>query len=90
MKSNQLGSIVLRGKRWYGYYRREVIDPTTNNVLTARIVVRLGLRSQMTKPVRGMRYRPRSPNKHARLQTAEFFGTVPQPSNGSSGVVTLP
>jgi hypothetical protein len=28
-KSHQSGWIVLRGKRWYGYYRKQVIDPTT-------------------------------------------------------------
>jgi integrase len=47
--SHQTGSIVLRGKRWYGYYRKEVIDPTTDNVRVVRVVVRLGLKSQMTK-----------------------------------------
>lgn len=48
-KSNQTGSIVLRGKRWYGYYRKDVIDPTTDTVRVTRVVVRLGLKSQMTK-----------------------------------------
>jgi len=49
-KSHQTGSIVLRGKRWYGYYRKEVIDPITEDVRLARVVVALGLKSQMTKP----------------------------------------
>jgi integrase len=49
-KSHQTGSIVLRGKRWYGYYRKEVIDPITEDVRVARVVVALGLKSQMTKP----------------------------------------
>jgi hypothetical protein len=49
-KSHQTGSIVLRGNRWYGYYRKEVIDPTTEDTRVVRIVVRLGLKSQMTKP----------------------------------------
>ena len=48
-KSHQVGSIVLRGKRWYGYYRKEVIDPKTEDVRVVRIVVRLGLKTQMTK-----------------------------------------
>jgi integrase len=48
-KSNQSGSIVLRGKRWYGYYRKVVIDPTTDNARVVKVVVRLGLKSQMTK-----------------------------------------
>ena len=49
-KSHQTGSIVLRGNRWYGYYRKEVIDPTTEDTRVVRVVVRLGLKSQMTKP----------------------------------------
>ena len=47
--ANQAGSIVLRGKRWYGYYRKQIVDPTNDNVRAIRRVVRLGLRSQMTK-----------------------------------------
>lgn len=47
--SHQTGSIVLRGKAWYGFYRKEVIDPTTENVRPVRVCVRLGLKSQMTK-----------------------------------------
>lgn len=27
--SHQTGWIVLKGKRWYGYYRKQVIDPET-------------------------------------------------------------
>jgi integrase len=49
-KSHQTGSIVLRGNRWYGYYRKEVIDPTTEDTRVVRVVVRLGPKSQMTKP----------------------------------------
>jgi hypothetical protein len=29
-KSHQRGWVVERGKKWYGYYRRIVPDPTTN------------------------------------------------------------
>jgi hypothetical protein len=47
--SHQTGSIVLRGKAWYGSYRKEVIDPTTEDVRPVRVCVRLGLKSQMTK-----------------------------------------
>ncbi len=47
--ASQSGSIVLRGKRWYGYYRKQIVDPTNENVRAVRTVVRLGLRSQMTK-----------------------------------------
>ena len=48
-KSHQAGWIVLRGKRWYGYYRRQAIDPTTEDVRVSIVPVRLGLKSQMTK-----------------------------------------
>jgi len=48
-KSHQSGWIVLRGKRWYGYYRKQVIDPTTEDVRVSIVPVRLGLKSQMTK-----------------------------------------
>jgi integrase len=47
--SHQTGSIVLRGKAWYGFYRKEVVDPTTEDVRSVRVCVRLGLKSQMTK-----------------------------------------
>ena len=50
-KSHQAGSIVLRGKCWYGYYRKEVIDPTTDYARVVRVVRRLGLKSQVTKLV---------------------------------------
>jgi integrase len=49
-KSHQVGSVTLRGKRWYGYYRKEVRDPETEEVRNARVVVALGLKSEMTKP----------------------------------------
>ncbi len=29
-KSHQRGWVVLRGKKWYGYYRRTVLDPIKN------------------------------------------------------------
>jgi integrase len=48
-KSYQSGWIVLRGKRWYGYYRRQVIDPITEIVRAVIVPVRLGLKSQMSK-----------------------------------------
>jgi hypothetical protein len=48
-KSQQLGWIVLKGKRWYGYYRKSVIDPETEDVRVNIVPVLLGLKSQMTK-----------------------------------------
>jgi integrase len=40
---------MLRGKRWYGYYRKQVIDPETEAVRAVKVPFRLGLKSQMTK-----------------------------------------
>jgi integrase len=48
-KSNQRGWVSVRGKKWYGYFRRTVLDPETNQPKTASIPVPLGLRSEMTK-----------------------------------------
>jgi integrase len=48
-RSHQSGWIMLRGKRWYGYYRKQVIDPETETVRVSKVPVRLGLKSQMTK-----------------------------------------
>jgi hypothetical protein len=39
----------IEAKAWYGFYRREVIDPTTEDARSVRVCVRLGLKSQMTK-----------------------------------------
>ena len=48
-KSHQRGWIVERGKKWYGYYRRIVLDPTTEERKTDVVSVILGLKSQLTK-----------------------------------------
>jgi integrase len=47
--THQRGYVVPRGKQWYGYYRREVNDPATNEVKIVRVPIILGLKSQMTK-----------------------------------------
>jgi integrase len=47
--SHQAGWVVLRGKKWYGYYRRRVIDPETERERVDTVSVRLGLKSQLTK-----------------------------------------
>ena len=47
--THQRGYVVPRGKQWYGYYRKEVNDPTTNELKTVRVPIILGLKSQMTK-----------------------------------------
>lgn len=79
-KSHQTGSIVLRGKRWYGYYRKEVIDPITEDGRVVRIVVRLGLKSQMTKP--GAR-------EALRAEIAKQTGKIPDGRILKDGTVTF-
>ncbi|MFZ0662092.1 MAG: tyrosine-type recombinase/integrase [Acidobacteriaceae bacterium] len=47
--SHQRGYITPRGKQWYGYFRKIVNDPVTNEEKTDRVTVILGLRSKMSK-----------------------------------------
>ena len=44
-KSHQRGWVVERGKTWYGYYRRIVLDPITEEKKTDVVSVILGLKS---------------------------------------------
>ncbi len=48
-KSHQAGWVVLRGKKWYGYFRRRVLDPMTERERVDTVCIQLGLKSQMTK-----------------------------------------
>jgi integrase len=48
-KSHQKGWVSPRGRKWYGYFRRTVIDPGTNQTKTVSTPVALGLKSEMTK-----------------------------------------
>ena len=48
-KSHQRGWVVLRGKNWYGYYRRTVLDPIKNEQKVDTVPVILGSKSQLTK-----------------------------------------
>jgi integrase len=48
-KSHQAGWVVLRGKRWYGYFRKRVLDPITNVEQEDTVCVLLELKSKMTK-----------------------------------------
>lgn len=47
--SHQRGYVTLRGKQWYGYYRKEVNDPTTDEPKTARVPIILGLKAKLSK-----------------------------------------
>src|SRR3977135_1205436 len=46
-KSYQRGWVVSRGKKWYGYFRKTVFDPTTNQQKSDVVSVILGQKSQM-------------------------------------------
>jgi integrase len=48
-RSHQAGWVVLRGKRWYGYFRKHVLNPTTDEEEAKRVCVPLDLKSRMTK-----------------------------------------
>ena len=47
--SYQKGWVEVRGKKWYGFYRRAILDPETNAPKIVRTTVILGLRSELTK-----------------------------------------
>ena len=47
--SYQRGSVSLRGKKWYGYLRRTILDPETQQPKTISSPVALGLKGEMTK-----------------------------------------
>ena len=48
-KSHQKGWVLPRGKKWYGYFRRNVIDPVSNEPKSTIVPVVLGLKTQLTK-----------------------------------------
>lgn len=47
--SYQKGWVEVRGKKWYGFYRRTILDPETNTAKTVKMPVILGLKSAMSK-----------------------------------------
>lgn len=47
--SYQKGWVRLRGKKWYGYFRRMEIDPSTSEPKPAAAQVILGFKSEMSK-----------------------------------------
>ena len=47
--SHQKGWVLVRGRKWYGYFRRTVLDSATNQTQTVSTPVVLGLKSEMTK-----------------------------------------
>ena len=47
--SHQKGWVSLRGKKWYGYFRRTVLDPGTNEPKIVSTPIPLGLKARMAK-----------------------------------------
>lgn len=47
--THQRGYVTPRGKQWYGYYRKVVNDPATNEQKSVRVPVNLGSKSEMNK-----------------------------------------
>ena len=47
--SYQKGWVRVRGKKWYGNFRRTVLDPETNQPKTVIAPVVLGLKAEMSK-----------------------------------------
>ena len=48
-KSHQRGWVSLRGKKWYGYFRRVLYDPINEKEKTKKITIILGSKSHMSK-----------------------------------------
>jgi integrase len=48
-KSHQRGWVSLRGKKWYGFFRRAVYNPIHGKERTKKVTVILGAKSQMSK-----------------------------------------
>jgi hypothetical protein len=87
-KSHQSGWIVLRGKRWYGYYRKQVIDPTTDNVRVSTVPVRLGLKTQMTKLAARERLRVEIAKQTGKVADSRILKDGMSHSSGLFGTAT--
>jgi integrase len=48
-KSHQKGWVILRGKKWYGYCRKVVLDPTKNEEKINIVSMVLGPKAEITK-----------------------------------------
>ena len=48
-KTHQAGWVSLRGKMWYGYFRRRVLDPKTEENRVDIVCVQLGPKTRLTK-----------------------------------------
>src|SRR5580698_6787835 len=48
-KTHQAGWVSLRGKMWYGYFRRRVLDPRTEENRVDIVCIQLGSKTRLTK-----------------------------------------
>jgi hypothetical protein len=48
-KSNQRSWLSLRGKKWYGFFRRAVYDPISEKEKLKKATIILGTKSQLSK-----------------------------------------
>jgi integrase len=48
-KTHQAGWVSLRGKMWYGYFRRRVLDPKTEENRVDIVCIQLGSKTRLTK-----------------------------------------
>jgi hypothetical protein len=69
-KSHQRGWVVERGKKWYGYCRRIVLDPTTNERKTDVVSIILGLKSHLTKGAAEKHCKRKWPSRRGRILAA--------------------
>jgi integrase len=78
--SHQKGWVSIRGKKWYGYFRRTILDSKTNQSKTASTPIALGLKSQMTK------YQAREKLEH---EIAALTGQITEDGTIRNGTVTF-
>ena len=71
--SHQKGWVSIRGKKWYGYFRRTVLDPETNQLKTVATPIALGLKAKMSK-------------FQAREKLAEEITKLTGPSSGDDSI----
>lgn len=78
--SYQRGWVSLRGKKWYGYFRRTILDPETQQPRTISSPVPLGLKGEMTKP---------QAREKLAMQITRLSGQVTEDGSVKNGTVTF-
>src|ERR1035438_5958495 len=78
--SYQKGWVSLRGKKWYGYFRRTILDPETNQTKTISSPIPLGLKGEMTKP---------QAREKLAIEITRLTGQVSEDGSVKNGTVTF-